>query len=72
MKSWNSSGIEKDTPILSACFINFPLKRHPIRKTLIEEGVINRSTRLVCEPIDGKRFGRILTLGEADESYVVD
>lgn len=65
---WN----RKRCPYIICMLYNFPLKRHPIRKTLIEEGVINRSTRLVCEPIDGKRFGRILTLGEADESYVVD
>lgn len=65
---WN----RKRYPYIICMLYNFPLKRHPIRKTLIEEGVINRSTRLVCEPIDGKRFGRILTLGEADESYVVD
>lgn len=65
---WN----QKRYPYIICMLYNFPLKRHPIRKVLIEEGVIDRSTRLVCEPIDGGRFERILTLGGADEGYVVD
>ena len=65
---WN----RKKYPYIICMLYNFPLKRRPNRRSLIDEGIVARSQRLVCEPIDNRRFSRILALGGADEGYVVD
>jgi hypothetical protein len=63
--------IHRQYPHIISFLYNTAFTRHPIRKTLLEQGLIQQG-RIVCEPIDKTTFKRILDMGEINESYIVD
>lgn len=60
----------KKYPFIISMLFNFPLKRRPIRRELLEQQAIPEG-RLVCAQIDNPQFEKILHLGNADESYII-
>lgn len=61
----------KSYPWLICLLFNFPLKRYPNRKELLDCGFIDTG-RLVCERISQDAMDGIMALGNADESFIVD
>lgn len=61
----------KRYPWLICLLFNFPLKRYPNRKQLLDCGFID-TERLVCERISQDDMDGIMALGNADESFIVD
>lgn len=61
----------KRFPWLIRLLFNFPLERYPNRRQLLDRGLIDGG-RLVCERITQRTMDSILTLGNADESFIVD
>lgn len=61
----------KKYPYLIHLLFNFPLNRYPNRKQLLDCGLID-AKRLVCESISQNAMDGIMTLGDADESFVID
>lgn len=64
---WNKGSY----PWIIDMVFDFPFNKYPIRKTLLDQGILDDS-RIVCNSMDSMQFAAALKLGEVDEGYVVD
>lgn len=62
----------KSYPYIIKMLYNFALPKRIIRKELIEKVGIDRQQRITIINLSNEEFKKIIELGEANESYIIN